>query len=67
MSRESVDEWVRNTGEKIQQQVAAHCLQVFKRLGLKYELNDLFYVDCPDDYFENILFKNMKKIIEEKQ
>lgn len=67
MSRESVDEWVRNTGDKIQQQVAAHCLQVFKRLGLKYELSDLFYVDCPDDYFENILFKNMKKIIEEKQ
>lgn len=61
--REKLDEWICSTGEKIQRQVAQHCLCVFEQLGLNYRLDDLFYIDCPDEYFEKKLFNNMKKII----
>lgn len=63
MNRNIVDIWIQTYGEIIQKNIAEHCVQTFKELGLEYSVEKLLATNQDDTYISKKSYDSMKKIL----
>lgn len=65
MHREIIDNWINNYGSFIQIQIATNCINVLKKIGLDYSVDNIMNDDYKSTYFEKCCYEKMKSSLEE--